>query len=272
MMRPIAALIAGHQVGRDTVRRMHARQTSEVVPGPVTVVGIGADGWAGLTQAARDALHAAAVIVGSPRQLAMLPELGARREPLPSPLLDHLDDLIRDNSSLCVLASGNPMLHGIGATLASRLGTAGLRVLPAVSSIALACARLGWAQQDVTVVSLLSQPPEAALPAMQPGAQVLLLCRDGQTPARAARVLTGAGWGNSDLTVLEQLGGPAERIVGPDPASRPAWPGFDDLSIVAVAARPAAATVATARTRCRTTVWGRSTRRGVGLTDRKSVV
>ena len=107
--------------------------------GLVTVVGIGADGWAGLTGAARDALRAAAVIAGSPRQLALLPDLGARRVPLPSPLLEHLDDLVRDNPGLCLLASGDPTLHGIGATLARRLGADRLRILPAVSSVALAC-------------------------------------------------------------------------------------------------------------------------------------
>jgi len=234
---------------------MHARQETRDLQDPgtaqVSVVGVGADGWAGLTGAARAALRDAAVIVGSSRQLALLPELGVRREPLPSGLLERLDDLVRDNPGLCLLASGDPMLHGIGATLARRLGPARLRIFPAVSSVALACARLGWPQQEVTVVSLVSQPPEAALPAMQPGARVLLLCRDRQTPALAAALLARSGWGPSELTVLEQLGGPAERVTGPLtaaglPAAEPAG-GLDDLCILAVAARPAPGALATSR-------------------------
>src|SRR5215472_6292600 len=205
----------------------------------VTVVGIGADGWAGLTGAARDALRAAPVIAGSPRQLALLPDLGARRVPLPSPLLEHLDDLVRDNPGLCLLASGDPTLHGIGADR--------LHILPAVSSVALACARLGWPQQEVTLVSLVSQPADAVLAALQPGARVLVLCRDGQTPARAARLLAEAGWGASELIVLEQLGAPGERVTGPQPADdfRPAQ--IDDLCLLAVTARPCAAARATTR-------------------------
>jgi precorrin-6B C5,15-methyltransferase / cobalt-precorrin-6B C5,C15-methyltransferase len=213
----------------------------------VTVVGIGADGWAGLSEPARDALRAAPVIAGSARQLTLLPDLAARRVPLPSPLLPRLDDLLRDNPGLCVLASGDPMLHGIGATLARRLGPAGLRVMPAVSSVTLACARLGWARQDVTVVSLVSQPPAAVLAALQPGARLLALCRDRQTPAQAARLLTEAGWGGSELVVLEQLGGPAERVTGPQPADRLGGADFDDLCVLAVTARPGAAARAATR-------------------------
>jgi len=204
--------------------------------GQVTVVGIGADGWAGLTGPARDALHAAAAIAGSPRQLALLPDLGARRVPLPSPLLDHLDDLVQENPGLCVLASGDPTLYGIGATLARRLGPAAVRILPGVSSVALACARLGWPQQEVTVVSLVSRPPEAVLAALQPGARLLVLCRDRQTPAQVASTLAGGGWGGSELTVLEQLGGPAERVTGPQPAADLTGNGFDDLCVLAVTA------------------------------------
>ncbi|HEV2241952.1 MAG TPA: precorrin-6y C5,15-methyltransferase (decarboxylating) subunit CbiE, partial [Streptosporangiaceae bacterium] len=189
---------------------MDARDRPPASPDQVTVVGIGADGWAGLTDAARDALRAAAVIAGSSRQLALLPDLGARRVPLPSPLLEHLDELVRDNPGLCLLASGDPMLHGIGATLARRLGAGRLRILPAVSSVALACARLGWPQQEVTVVSVVSRPAEAILAALQPGARLLVLCRDRQTPAVAARLLAQAGWGASELIVLEQLGAPGE--------------------------------------------------------------
>jgi precorrin-6B C5,15-methyltransferase / cobalt-precorrin-6B C5,C15-methyltransferase len=204
----------------------------------VTVVGIGADGWAGLTEPAREALRAAAAIAGSTRQLALLPDLGARRVPLPSPLLEHLDDLVRDHPGLCVLASGDPTLHGIGATLARRLGPDAVRILPGASSVALACARLGWPQQEVTVVSLVSQPPEAVLAALQPGARLVVLCRDRQTPAQAARLLTQAGWGGSELVVLEQLGGPAERVTGPQPAADLTGAGRDDLCVLAVTARP----------------------------------
>jgi precorrin-6Y C5,15-methyltransferase (decarboxylating) len=240
------------------------------VPAPVrtqpivTVVGIGDDGWAGLTDEARAALRAAPVIVGSARQLALLPEqrdLPAARVALPSPLLPQLDELVAAHPGACLLASGDPMLHGLGATLARRIGPARLRVLPAVSCVALACARLGWAEHEVDVISVVSRPAEVILPAVQPGARVLVLGRDGTTPATIGALLADRGWGATPLTVLEHLGGSAERIRGPyaarsvtadagteadaraDAAPLAAAGPFADLSVVALACAPDAGTV-----------------------------
>ncbi len=221
----------------------------EATAGQVTVVGIGSGGWAGLTRPAQEALRAAAVIVGSSRQLALLPDLGVPTRPLPSPLLDGLDELVSGNPGLCLLASGDPTMHGIGATLARRLAPERLRIIPAVSSVSLACARLGWPQPEIAVVSLVSAPPESALAAMQTGAKVVVLCRDGRGPALVAGLLADAGWGPSQVTVLEQLGGPRERLTGPllaaDLAAREA--PFDDLCLLAVAARPEPGALVTAR-------------------------
>jgi precorrin-6Y C5,15-methyltransferase (decarboxylating) len=204
----------------------------------VVVVGIGDDGWDGLTAAAQAVLRRAAVIAGGRRHLALLPDLPARQVPLPSPLLPRLDELVAEHPGLCLLASGDPMLHGIGATLVRRLGPEAVRVLPAVSSVALACARLGWAEHDVDVVSLVSQPPEVILPAVQPGARVLVLCRDGATAAALAALLAERGWGACEVTVLEHLGGPAERVTGPYPAGSPQAGPFADLCVAALACAP----------------------------------
>jgi precorrin-6Y C5,15-methyltransferase (decarboxylating) len=211
-------------------------------PASVTVVGVGDDGWSGLTEEARGVLREAPLIVGSARHLALMPDLPGRRVPLPSPLLPQLDGLVAENPGVCLLASGDPMLHGLGATLARRLGAGRIRVLPAVSSVALACSRLGWAGHEVDVVSLVSRPAEAVLPAVQPGARVLVLSRDASTPAVLAALLAGRGWGGTQLTVLEHLGGRAERVRGPCPARSLGAGPFADLSVVALACEPDPAT------------------------------
>jgi precorrin-6Y C5,15-methyltransferase (decarboxylating) len=208
----------------------------------VTVVGMGDDGWPGLTDEARRVLREAPLIAGSARHLTLIPDFPGHRIPLPSPLLPQLDGLVAENPGLCVLASGDPMLHGIGATLARRLGAGQLRVLPAVSSVALACSRLGWAEHEVDVVSLVSRPAETVLPAVQPGARVLVLSRDGQTPGLLAALLTDRGWGGTQLTVLEHLGGPTERVHSPQPARGVRAKPFADLSVVALACEPDTAT------------------------------
>jgi precorrin-6Y C5,15-methyltransferase (decarboxylating) len=81
-------------------------------------------------------------------------------------------------------------------------------VLPHVSAVTLACARLGWAVQDTEVISLVTAAPRLAV---RRGGRAVVLSRDGTTLAELAQVLCEAGRGDSELTVLEQLGGPAER-------------------------------------------------------------
>ena len=131
------------------------------------------------------------------------------------------------------MASGDPLLHGIGATLIRLFGGDRVVVLPHVSSVTLACARLGWAVQDTEVISLVTAEPHTAV---RRGGQAVVLSRDGAGPATLARLLTETGRGDSELSVLEQLGGPAERrrdAIARDWAANPP-DDVDDLNVVAV--------------------------------------
>jgi precorrin-6B C5,15-methyltransferase / cobalt-precorrin-6B C5,C15-methyltransferase len=187
-----------------------------VLPQIVTVVGIGADGWPGLCPLSRAALQRADVIVGSPRQLALLPDaVSGRPVPLPSPLLPGLPGVLADlaeHTDAVVLASGDPMFYGIGTTLARLLGPARLRVLPHPSSVSLAAARLGWPLDDVDVVSLVGRPRELLHPLLQPGRRVLALTAEPSAAADIRVLLGGRGFGGSPVTVLADLGGPDEMV------------------------------------------------------------
>lgn len=205
--------------------------------GSITVVGIGADGMAGLSQTSRDELASATVVYGSPRQLELLDDsVTSERREWPSPMLPALPTLFGDGD-VHVVASGDPLLHGIGTTLIRLFGTQRVRVLPHVSSVTLACARMGWAVPDTEVISLVTARPHTAV---RRGGQAIVLSRDAQTPVTLARLLSESGRGDSELTVLEQLGGPGERRH--DGTARDwatAGPvDFDDLNVVAVAYRP----------------------------------
>ncbi|GAA2821101.1 precorrin-6y C5,15-methyltransferase (decarboxylating) subunit CbiE [Saccharopolyspora taberi] len=208
-----------------------------VDPDVVDVVGIGADGWAGLPAHAREIVSAADVLLGSARQLDLVPEPAGRRVPWPSPLLPALPGLIAEHSgrSICVLASGDPMFYGIGATLVKLLGAQRVRVLAHPSSLSLACARMGWPVQDTAVVSLVGRPVELLHPAVQPGARVLVLSADGSTPAAVAALLAARGYGSSAMTVLSGLGGDERRI----DARAADWdrPVTDALNVIAVDCR-----------------------------------
>jgi precorrin-6B C5,15-methyltransferase / cobalt-precorrin-6B C5,C15-methyltransferase len=181
----------------------------------VTVVGIGADGWDGLSPAARSAVSAADVLMGSARQLALVPAgVAVERVAWPSPLSEALPGLLDEHRGrrVCVLASGDPTFHGIGTTLTRLLGADAVRVIPQPSSVSLACARLGWPQDQVQVVSLVGHPVELMHPHVQPGRRLLVLSWGAHTPAEVAGLLAARGYGASSVTVLEQLGGPSERV------------------------------------------------------------
>ena len=200
----------------------------------MTVAGIGADGWQGLSPLAREAIEQAEVIIGGSRHLALLPAAaGGRRVPLPSPLLPVLPALIASHAgqALVVLASGDPMFYGIGSTLARLLGPARLRVLPHPSSVSLAAARLGWPLNDVDVVSLVGRPRELLHPLLQPGRRVLALTAHETAAADVRALLDSRGFGASPVTVLADLGGPDERVA---PAGEP----HSRLAVIAIECRP----------------------------------
>ncbi|WP_263139763.1 precorrin-6y C5,15-methyltransferase (decarboxylating) subunit CbiE [Pseudomonas sp. RIT-PI-AD] len=178
----------------------------------LTVVGIGEDGYGGLGKAARRALREARVVIGGERHLALLPRcIAAQRLPWPRPFA--LTPVLqrRGEAGVCVLASGDPMFYGVGASLAAQLPAAEMRVLSAPSSCALAAARLGWALQDVSTLSLVGRPLQALHPRLHDGARLLILSSDGHSPAAVAGLLTARGYGPSRLSVLEHLGGERER-------------------------------------------------------------
>lgn len=218
---------------------------SSATPGVVWVVGIGADGWAGLPDASRAAIRGAAVLLGAPRQLSLVPAIpGQDRRTWPSPMLPALPGLFEDlrDRSVAVLASGDPLLSGIGGTLIDLLGTARIRVVPAVSSVSLAAARLGWSAESFDVVTVVGRNPAAVLRSVGPGHRLIVLSSDESTPALVADLLSRAGYGPSVLTVLGDLGSAKEARLD---AAAEAFPAttVSRLNLVAVQCLAQASTV-----------------------------
>ncbi len=201
----------------------------------LTVVGIGADGWSGLGDTARRALTAATLVVGSERHLGLLPaDVRAQRRAWPSPMAGLVAELAAGaHGDAAVLASGDPMLHGVGATLAREAGRDRVRVIPHPSAFSLACARLGWAQADVELVSAVARPSEAVVRVLQPGRRIIAYVTGADGAARMARVLCERGFAGSTFTVFEQLGGEHERRVDTT-ASRATAHHADPLHLVAI--------------------------------------
>ncbi|MFJ7284132.1 precorrin-6y C5,15-methyltransferase (decarboxylating) subunit CbiE [Pseudomonas sp. NPDC099000] len=179
----------------------------------LTVVGIGEDGFKGLGKNARHALLRASRIIGGQRQLDLLPAcIRGERQLWPSPF--SLDPVLAlRGEPVCVLASGDPMLFGVGASLARQVPNAEMLILPAPSSCSLAAARMGWPLQEVVTLSVVARPLAALNAQLFSGVRLLVLSNDGQSPAAIAALLRERGFGPSRLSVLEHLGGAAERRI-----------------------------------------------------------
>jgi len=183
----------------------------------LSIVGIGEDGWEGLNPAAKQAVESAEFLYGGLRHLAYVPKVRAAQVVWPSPMAPAVHEILtrhRGRSRVSVLASGDPMLFGIGVTLTRELSPAEFLVIPQVSAFSLACARLGWAVSETILVSLVNRPIEQMHRYLHPNQRLVLFSEDGATPATVAQFLTESGYGSSKFTVFEYLGGSAEKRWG----------------------------------------------------------
>ena len=180
----------------------------------LSIVGIGEDGVDGLGQTARRLISEAAFVFGGKRHLQLAERLIAgEKRPWPSPFSEGIE-AVRDlrGRRVCVLASGDPFLHGVGATLARHVAADEMDVVPAPSAFSLAAARLGWQLGEIETVSLHGKPVSQLRPWLHPGRRVLTLTSDADGPAAIAELLRSIWFGQSRLTILEALGGASERI------------------------------------------------------------
>lgn len=181
----------------------------------LSVVGVGEDGLAGLNPIATTLLNQAAVLVGGKRHLDMLPATDPRERLIWSAPIESSLNQVRQRrgQAVCVLASGDPMCYGIGVSLLRQTPIAEMTIVPAPSAFSLACARLGWPLTEVETLSLCGRDPALLHAVLYPGARLLVLSAGIDTPAIVAERLTQAGFGGSQITVLERMGGPDERMI-----------------------------------------------------------
>jgi precorrin-6B C5,15-methyltransferase / cobalt-precorrin-6B C5,C15-methyltransferase len=179
----------------------------------LSLIGIGEDGAEALSPAAKRLIAGAELVVGGKRHLALAGDFAGEALPWPSPLTDAFPAILaRRGRPVAVLASGDPFFHGVGSTLTRKIDADEMVCLPAPSAFSLAAARLGWAQQDCTLLSLHGHALERIIPHLQPGARILALSWDETTPKQLAALLTSRRMGGSRLVVCEAMGGPRERL------------------------------------------------------------
>ena len=203
----------------------------------LAVIGIGEDGLKGLSPSSVALIESAEILIGGARHLAMLPADGRERLAWPSPMCQLVDRIPKMRGRrVAVLASGDPMWFGIGATLARRVAPAEMTIVPAPSTFSLAAARLGWALDETAAISLHGRPVEALALHLHPGARLVLLANDGNTPRQIAEWLSERGFGDSRMAALAHMGGPREeRFEGTASAWSAAVPDLHTLAVECVA-------------------------------------
>ena len=205
----------------------------------LTVIGVGDDGVDGLARAARALVDSAEVVFASKRILERAELKATEAIAWTPPLENALAELLgKRGRNVVVLATGDPMLHGMGATLTNHMPPEEMTVIPAPSAFSLAAARLKWPLQELECLSLHAHPVSLLHPHVQPDARLIALTSNGNTVNEAAELLSQRGYGQSLLSVLEHMGGPDERIVTltADKCAGESFADFNTLAVQCIAA------------------------------------
>lgn len=176
----------------------------------LTIIGLGENGLEGLSDASQNALTEADVIFGAPRHLE-LAGAGDRGQPWPVPF-SIAPVLELRGGKVVVLASGDPFWHGAGGSLARYLEDGEWISHPVPSTFALAANYLAWKLEGTLCLGLHAAPYARLRPVLAHGTRVICTLRDGNAPAELAGWLTAAGFGASELTVMECLGGSRQQV------------------------------------------------------------
>ncbi len=178
----------------------------------LTIIGMGEDGWEGLSPRARMAIGSAEAIVGSTRLLGFLPDtVAAERHEWPQPfsaVVDRIRPLAGRRT--VVLATGDPLNYGVARKLMEFIPFAEIEIVPHFSAFSLAAARVGWSLPDCDTLTLHGRDAAHLEPFIQPGVRLIVLTADRTTIPEVARRLVARGFGKSAITVLENMGGERE--------------------------------------------------------------
>jgi precorrin-6B C5,15-methyltransferase / cobalt-precorrin-6B C5,C15-methyltransferase len=178
----------------------------------ITVIGIGEEGIDGLSPARLALINQAEVLIGGERHHGKVDNPTAECLDWGKGFRQALKEIeTRRGKNIVVLASGDPMNYGVGSVLVRTFGEDAVIIHPAPGAFSLAAARMGWSIPDIECLTIHGRPLETLSRYVSPGARLLALTQDGDSPAQVARLLTEKGYGESRLWVLEHLGGEKEK-------------------------------------------------------------
>ncbi|HZY89763.1 MAG TPA: precorrin-6y C5,15-methyltransferase (decarboxylating) subunit CbiE [Gemmataceae bacterium] len=205
----------------------------------IHIIGVGGDGLAGLTARARELLQSADVVFGSEGVLDLLPELRAERHPLGSDLQEVIATLtpLLGRKRVAIVAGGDPLFYGVARYLCDRMGKDRFEVLPHVSSMQLAFARVKETWEEAYLTNLQTHPLETVLDRIRTADTVGLFTSESEGPPEVARQLLARGLDYFRAYVCENLGAPDERVTQGELADIQEME-FDPLNVLILKRKP----------------------------------
>jgi precorrin-6Y C5,15-methyltransferase (decarboxylating) len=180
----------------------------------IHIIGVGSDGLAGLTSRARELLLGADLVFGPEAVLKALPELRAEKHAVGADLQELLARLNGQlgGQRVVIVAGGDPLFYGVARYLCDRLGKDRFEVLPHVSSMQLAFARVKESWEEAFLTNLQTHPLATVLDRIRTAEVVGLFTTEAEGPNEIARELLDRGLDYFRAYVCENLGGPDERV------------------------------------------------------------
>jgi precorrin-6Y C5,15-methyltransferase (decarboxylating) len=208
----------------------------------LTIIGMGEDGYEGLSATAKLVLKNTDVIVGSERLFSFLPALKAERQEWPQPFSAVVDQMkpLRGRNTV-ILATGDPMNYGVARKLLEFIPFAEMTVIPHLSAFSHAASRMGWSLPDCDTLTLHGRDAANIESFIQPNAKLIVLTADASTIPEVARRLVARGFEKSSATVLENMGGERETKSSfiADALSTRAFSDLNTLAVQCVAGQNA---------------------------------
>lgn len=212
---------------------MNNEQTNTPLPEPCYIIGVLDSGIHGLNEHTASLIQSADVVIGASRtldlfqpylqELAQTIEITGKLKLIPS----QIKEAQNHNLRVVVLATGDPLCHGIATYLQSQLCIESCCVIPTTSTLQLACARIGLSWQDLKVVSVHSKDAGdwtdnahsehglyPIISALINHDKLGIFTSPDNSPSRIAKLLIHLGLSDQYLmAVAANIESPAERIV-----------------------------------------------------------
>lgn len=179
----------------------------------IHIIGIGDDGYESVTEPARRLIEAADLLVGAEKTLRCVPDGAAQRITVGTDLDSVVDELRNQTSGrVVVLATGDPLFYGTARYLCDKLGKDRFEVMPHVSSMQLAFARVKESWEEAYLTDLAARPLERVVDKVRTAETVGLFTTEVCRPRDVAAGLLARGIDYFTCYVCENLGSPDERV------------------------------------------------------------